>query len=303
MNETLIPETFYKDLLDNLTEGVYFVDRDRQITYWNHGAEMISGYQQDFVLGKRCMDNILVHINDQGKSLCHGDCPIVKTINGNCVQEAEVFLHHKDGHRVPVIVRTAPIRGKNGEIIGAVETFSDISKIVSERKRSSLLEDIAEKDDLTKIPNRYFLNMKLENFLNEFRDYKNGFGLLFIDIDNFKLLNDTFGHQVGDEVLIMVARTLASNLRSSDLIGRWGGEEFLGLFENADEQNLAVVAEKLRILVENSHTDINGRKVHATISIGGTIVRNNDTVESIVKRADALMYQCKSNGKNQVLIA
>ena len=67
MNEILIPGTFYKDLLDNLTEGVYFVDVERRITYWNRGAEMISGYQQAFVLGKRCMDNILVHINDQGE--------------------------------------------------------------------------------------------------------------------------------------------------------------------------------------------------------------------------------------------
>ena len=95
-----------------------------------------------------------------------------------------------------------------------------------------MLAEIAIKDDLTRIPNRYDLKMKLESSLSEFHAYKNNFGLLFIDIDHFKQLNDTYGHHAGDEVLRVVSKTLTSNLRSSDLIGRWGGEEFLGLFVN-----------------------------------------------------------------------
>ncbi len=149
----LIPDTFYKDLLDNLSDGVYFVNLQRQITYWNGGAEKITGYNKTNVLGKRCMDNILVHVNGEGVSLCKDLCPIVKTMQENCQQEAEVYLHHKDGYRVPALIRTSPIYGADGTIVGAVESFSDVSKMVMERRRSDALETKVYTDILTGIPN------------------------------------------------------------------------------------------------------------------------------------------------------
>jgi diguanylate cyclase (GGDEF)-like protein/PAS domain S-box-containing protein len=299
----LIPDTFYKDLLDNLSDGVYFVNLQRQITYWNGGAEKITGYKKTNVIGKRCMDNILVHVNGEGISLCKEQCPIVKTMQDNCQQEAEVYLHHKDGYRVPVLIRTSPIYGADGSIVGAVESFSDVSKMVMERKRSDALETKAYTDTLTGIPNRQFTDMKLKNCLSEFFEFKTGFGLLFIDIDNFKKINDSYGHIVGDEVLRMVANTLSQNLRSTDLIGRWGGEEFVGIISDSNLHRLAIIADKLRILVENSHLNYEGNEIGVTISIGGTLVRASDTDDTIIHRADQLMYQCKLKGKNKVLVS
>jgi diguanylate cyclase (GGDEF)-like protein/PAS domain S-box-containing protein len=299
----LIPDTFYKDLLDNLSDGVYFVNLQRQITYWNGGAEKITGYNKTNVIGKRCMDNILVHVNGEGVSLCKDQCPIVKTMQENIQQEAEVYLHHKDGFRVPVLIRTSPIYGPDGNVVGAVESFSDVSKMVMERRRSDALETKVYTDTLTGIPNRHFTDMKLKNCLAEFSEFKTGFGLIFFDIDNFKKINDSYGHIVGDDVLKMIAHTLNQNLRSSDLIGRWGGEEFVGIILDTDLHHLALISEKLRILVENSHFNYEGNEIGVTISIGGTLARSSDTDDTIIRRADQLMYQCKLKGRNKVLVS
>lgn len=297
------PEKFYKDLLDNLYDGIYFVDLERQITYWNHGAERIAGYSADEVIGNRCMDNLLMHVDPNGETLCNTACPITKTIENNNCQEAEVFLHHKNGQRVPVIVRTSPILGTDGKVIGAVETFSDNSKMVLEREQINVLKDEVTKDALTGISNRKYMNMILKNSFNEFNEFGFKFGLLFIDIDNFKLVNDQFGHNTGDEILMMVAHTLDQNIRTSDYISRWGGEEFVGIIFNIDLYGLSLIAEKLRMLVEESHLSINDDNVGVTVSIGGALVRPGETMESIIDRADRLMFQCKSKGRNRILVS
>ena len=115
---------FYKDLVDNLYDGVYFMDLDRNITYWNKGAERITGYKSEGVVGRSCRDNLLTHVTAEGVQLCLSHCPMAACMKDGEVQEANVFLHHADGQRVPVVVRAAPLRDAQGNIIGAVETFS-----------------------------------------------------------------------------------------------------------------------------------------------------------------------------------
>ncbi len=132
---------FYKDLLDNLYDGVYFVDNKRMITYWNNAAERITGFSKEQVVGSYCADNLLNHVNDAGLCLCEGECPLKKTIEDGSVQQNEVFLHHKNGHLVPVLIRTSPIRSAEGSIIGAVEVFADNSNMVNVRSKVDELEN------------------------------------------------------------------------------------------------------------------------------------------------------------------
>ena len=115
----------HRRILDEIQDGVYFLDTDRRITYWNRGAERITGFKSDEVLGRCCSDNILMHVDHAGLQLCKGHCPAARTIADGSFQEDEVFLHHKQGHRVPVRVRTSPVRDEAGGIIGAVEIFND----------------------------------------------------------------------------------------------------------------------------------------------------------------------------------
>jgi diguanylate cyclase (GGDEF)-like protein/PAS domain S-box-containing protein len=290
----------YKAIIDNIDEGVYFVDRDRKILYWNKGAERISGFTSEQVQGRFCHDNILNHVTENGTQLCLHGCPLHATIADGNPRQAEVFLHHSSGHLVPILVRTSPLRDDNGDIIGAVETFSDNSKLMTIRHQLRRLEDIALQDHLTGIGNRRFMERRLQTALLEYKQQDTPFGVLFMDIDNFKKINDTYGHKTGDQVLIMVANTLHSYLRSDDSVARWGGEEFLAILPGLDEDGLKSVAEKLIVLVANSILRLKERNLSVTISIGMTFAQLDDTIQSIVERADTNMYKSKRAGRNRV---
>jgi diguanylate cyclase (GGDEF)-like protein len=124
-----------------------------------------------------------------------------------------------------------------------------------------------------------------------------------MDVDHFKQVNDTHGHATGDDVLRMVANTVQYALRATDTLGRWGGEEFVAiLYELQSEDNLQDIAEKVRTLVEVSRLDFNGQGVTVTISIGGTLILPSDTPETLIQRADELMYRSKQVGRNRLTI-
>lgn len=296
-------QDFYKDIIDNLYDGVYFVDRDRVITYWNKGAERITGYSASQTLGRACRDNLLNHVTANGMQLCLNNCPLAAAMEDGNVREAEVFLHHADGHRVPVVIRASAIRNRRGEIIGAVESFSNNSSVIDTRSKLRALRREVTTDALTGVGNRKLLERRLSAVVAEYQNSLSAVGLLFIDVDQFKLVNDTFGHSSGDKVLRMVARTLRFALRSTDTVGRWGGEEFLVILEDMDDQEaLKAAAEKVRTLVECSRLDLKENRLAVTISIGGTLLQSGDTPEQFVQRADDLMYQSKQSGRNRVTI-
>lgn len=296
-------DDFYRSLLDNLYDGIYFVDCQRKIIYWNKGAERITGFRADEVQGNHCWNNILRHINDQGVALCHTICPLAATILDGQTREASVYLHHKDGHRVPILVRTAPLYDAHRHIIGAIEIFSDNTAQSMITERVNELEKLALLDPLTQLANRRYIEMNLHSRLEELRRYHWPFGVLFLDVDHFKSINDTYGHMVGDEILRMLARTFTANMRASDIFGRWGGEEFVAIVRNVDHEQLYSFAERLRILVAESYLIEESAVIQATISIGGTLARTDDTVESLLQRADQLMYQSKTAGRNRVTLA
>ena len=291
-------DRFFKNLIENLFEGIYFVDRDRHITYWNKSAERISGYSSGHIMGKVCSDNILNHVDDQGKHLCHDGCPLAATIQDGELRRVEVYLQHKNGHRVPVVVHTAPILDDEGNVVGAVESFTDNKDLFLSRKKIQSLTKELEFDRLTGVGSRRSTSLRIRSALSELQSTPGQTGLIFIDIDHFKNINDTYGHEIGDQVLASVAQTMRNSLRSSDFLGRWGGEEFITLIYDTDPFQLKTVAEKLRTLVKNSSIPINECTVHITVSGGATIFRNEDTSKSILERADQLLYQSKTNGRN-----
>jgi len=294
-----IERDFYKSLLDNLYDGVYFVDTERRITYWNLGAERLTGYDTEEVVGRFCRENILEHVDENGTRLCESSlCPAAKTLRDGQPREEEVYLHHKKGHRLPVAIRVAPIMSPDGKIVGAVEVFSDNTPRVISKQTIGELQRIALLDPLTEVGNRRYAEMNLKFRLAEQDRYGWPFGILFIDIDDFKDVNDRFGHEVGDDVLRMTARTLAGSLRSFDLVSRWGGEEFLAIVVNVDSGSLFAVAEKLRKMVEQSKIAYDSENIGVTVSIGGTLALKSDSVDTIVKRADELMYRSKAEGRN-----
>ena len=294
---------FYKEIIDNLYDGVYFVNRDRVITYWNKGAERITGYSAGQTIGRACRDNMLNHVTANGVELCLNNCPLAAVMEDGNPREAEVFVHHSDGHRVPIIVRATALRDEEGNIIGAIESFSNNKSVINAQRKLREMRHIALTDPLTGAGNRQLVEGRLRAVIAECQHTKGSAGLLFMDVDNFKRINDIYGHRSGDRVLRMVADTLSYAIRSTDTIGRWGGEEFIAILNNVDDEDaLRNIAEKARILVELSRLDINDQNLTVTVSIGATRLRPDDTPESLVDRADGLMYQSKKAGRNFVTI-
>ncbi|MBW2456595.1 MAG: diguanylate cyclase [Deltaproteobacteria bacterium] len=285
-------------MLDNLYDGAYLVDADDVIVYWNAAAEQITGFDAAEVVGRSCSDGILAHVDDSGGCMCGSHCPRRSALHTGLTTEAATFLRHKDGQRVPVSMRAVPLNARQPRAGGTLAIFrADPTRGMAAELDE--LRSLALLDPLTKLPNRRFCEKVLASRLEEMRRYYSPFGVLFFDVDDFKQINDTYGHEVGDRVLQMVARTLSNNCRLFDIVGRWGGEEFIAVIVNVGERQLAVAAEKFRALIESASLPLGGRRVGVTVSVGGAVSDMDDTPARLLRRADERMYTSKAAGKNR----
>ena len=294
--------SFYRELLDRLDDCVYFVDRDRRLLFWNKAAEELTGFARSDVVGRRCPDNILCHADVNGRVLCSDSCPLEHVMATGKSDEVDVFLHHKDGHRMPVRVKSFPILDKQGRAVGAVEVFNDRTARIEQAERIKELERMALVDQLTRLPNRRHFDEHLGHRLAEWQRHGRPFGVLMMDVDLFKQVNDECGHLLGDAILKLVARTLQANCRNFDIVARWGGEEFGAIISHVNAPQLVLVAEKFRAMVAASDLRLPGQDFGITISVGATTAQANDTVMTLLKRADHALYQAKHEGRNRVCV-
>ncbi len=287
------------DLLNDLYEGVYFVDKDRGITFWNQGAERITGFSAQEMLGRFCYDNLLNHVDAQGTQLCMDGCPLHETLHDGVPRQAQVYLHHKNGQRVRVDVKIRPLF-IDGEVIGATEVFS--SAELSDCSEISLqeMERLALFDQLTQLPNRRYIDTFVDNQLRDFQSLGIPFGVLMLDLDFFKDINDTYGHSAGDAVLKMVASTFQSAMRKNDFIGRWGGEEFVAVLRGVTHLELRMIAEKVCRIVAQSGLTRGKDCLRVTVSIGATMAQTTDNGYTLIQRADKALYTSKHEGRNRV---
>lgn len=292
-------EKLYLEIINNLCDGVYFVNKERRISFWNKAAEDITGYKKEEIVGKCCQDNLLNHIDKDGRPLCVLGCPLFATIVDGRQRRDEVLLRHKEGYRIPVMVNIFPIV-EDGETVGAIEVFTQNSPTVYEDDLIERLSDMAMNDRLTGLANRTKIESYLDYKFREMQRFQTKFCVVFLDIDNFGKFNNTYGHDAGDDVLKSVATSIKRSMRKNDMFGRWGGEEFIGVFEIKNNYEATLIAEKIRVLVSKSEVSHKGEALSVTASLGVTVVRDDDTIEDIVKRADELMYQSKQRGKNCV---
>jgi diguanylate cyclase (GGDEF)-like protein len=184
--------------------------------------------------------------------------------------------------------RTREIHIRNEELL---------KEIVIRKKVEEELQQLAITDPLTGIYNRRMFHQLLEGEIERDRRYRSGLGLILCDLDHFKIINDNFGHDVGDKVLQVFAANTRKHLRDSDILARWGGEEFIILIPQTNLEKTLVIAEKLQ-----SETEIITLPPVGcfTCSFGVTFFCDDDTVESFIKRADDALYLAKRNGRNRV---
>lgn len=285
---------FYRTILNHLKEGVYFVDANRVITFWNEGAEKITGYKESDVLHKPCHWNLLTHTDVNGVNLCQGRCPVAKTLADGIVREEALFIQHKEGYRIPVEARILPMRSMSRQIVGAVQIFSDLTPNSEHGKKMKALATLAYFDLVTGLPNRRYIENRIGVMLTEYTKNLSPFGLLLINVVGFKTLNDKYGPQVGDQVLRSVARNIAAGVGPDDIVSRWDGTRFLVISPNTKKTLLLLLAEKLRVITLRAANLEGSEDVSLKVSMSGTINRLDDSTVSLQQRLANLIQQSES---------
>ncbi|MCB2175402.1 MAG: diguanylate cyclase [Actinomycetales bacterium] len=288
-------------VLDAIGDGVYVVDPRRHITYWNSGAERLTGYTPAEAVGRWCGDGMLNHVDEVGESICGTRCPLQETMNDGERRECRVYLHHKDGYVVPVRVAATPVRDAAGTITGAVEVFVDDTEQRQARRQADQLATLALTDHLSGLGNRAYLDRVLEERLRAARGAGGTFGVLFVDVDHFKRVNDEHGHAVGDRLIRVLGTTLARNVRPGDQVARYGGEEFVVVANATGVADLVTLAERLRMLIRQSGVSVPEGRVGVTVSVGVAMAAAGDTAAMVLDRADRRLLAAKRAGRDRTV--
>jgi diguanylate cyclase (GGDEF)-like protein/PAS domain S-box-containing protein len=289
-------------MMDTISEGMYGVDTGGNCTFVNAAFLQILGFELDEVLGKH-IHTLIHHSHADGKPYPSTDCIMYQAykINQSVHSDKEVFWS-KDGTAVPVEYWSHPIT-ENDKVIGAVATFLDISE---RKEKEQRIHQLAFYDALTKLPNRRLLMERaLQALAVSARSGRYG-ALMLLDLDNFKKLNDTKGHDIGDLLLCEVAKRLNKEMREGDTVARLGGDEFVvvleGLGSVLDEaaNQAETVAEKIRNALSEPY-QLNENRHQTSPSIGVVMFRGHqENIESLFKYADISMYQAKQAGRNTI---
>lgn len=287
----------YQVVINNLSDGIYLVDKDRDILVWNDTAEKITGYTQEDMLHQGGGVSVLDHIDRTGAPLAGHSCPIQATMRDGRQRINELYLRHKRGYRVPILLRTVPILEQD-EIVAVMCVFADNSIHVQQNDLVSSLTKLVMTDQLTGLSNKRHTETMLDTRLEDFRRYGVKFSVLFINLDDFASCNANYGYEIGNRMLIELAENFRREIRDSDFVGRWAGEEFVGIFETKSSEHLKVVTEKVRALVEQTRMEYKARTVNLTASIGATMACSGDNSKQLLERAISLMHVSKISGKN-----
>lgn len=278
---------------EHTAEGILITDARLQVLEVNQGFIQITGYERDEILGR---DPEFLKAGRRDDEKFYSE--IARIIRSKGQWAGEVWSRCKSGEIIPIWLSVSVVKDEDEEIINYIAVFNDITQ----RKESEQqLNYLSNHDALTGLPNRNLLHERIKNALNRAKRSPKfpQIAILFIDIDRFKVINDTLGHGIGDLLLQEVAKRLVACLRNTDTIARQGGDEFVVLLEQfTDAQKLDVVARKVMDSLAKP-LNLPNQEVHITVSIGISVSPDDGSdLHSLMKNADAAMYLAKEQGKN-----
>jgi len=282
-----------KDFRQSYHFSVYFVDSNGKVVIAENGINKIQGLDDIPELA----DQLSEVIGNGSKVFDYTQSGEVYLLNRKYITELDLYLivEAKVNNFTKAAKETFYLNILISSFITLLISFIIILYV---RKIHLKLDNLARNDELTTLPNRRCFHEKLGQLLLLKERNNNDLSILFIDIDDFKGVNDTKGHDVGDKVLKALAIILSSNVRNSDFVARWGGEEFVILLIDSDINQAQVTAEQLRLKVANSDSLSHIAQRDITISLGLTTVNYDDNIDTIIKRADLALYKAKFSGKN-----
>jgi diguanylate cyclase (GGDEF)-like protein/PAS domain S-box-containing protein len=281
--------------LNAIGDAVVSADFSGRVIFTNIVAEQMSGWMQNAASGRTIDDVFVLTDAATGNRI---PCPTMRAIIENQIVsiEAQTILRRRDGTAIAIEGSASPIHDKNGGVVGAVMVVHDVT---AARDLSAKLERLALHDSLTDLPNRSLFTDRMNRALARASRAGTSVVLLFIDLDEFKSVNDTLGHALGDRLLQSVADRLRSCVRQADTVSRYGGDEFLVLMPDVPpSQDVAICAAKVFRSLQAAHS-VGDYDLHATASIGmASFPRDASDGKGLLKCADRAMYTAKSRGGN-----
>jgi len=290
----------YQTLLDNLYEGVYYVDRDRKIKFWSKGAEIITGYKSTEILGKQCSDKFLSHTSLEGVSFCRSSCLMRNTIATGSYNKAEAYLRHKDGHDVRVSLRISPMFDSKGKVVGATHIFTNNELYLSSRPDEIKRNLVLYYDDLTKLPSRYNTELILKTKIEEFRRYHWHFATYLIEIDDFEKLRKSYSKDEVNGFTVQFSDLIKKDIRPFDIVGRWAENQFLVIMVNVDKKAMLMLGERMRKLIEETPFKVNETTDNLTLSQGCALIGENISNDVLITKLENLLGSSISAGGNQL---
>jgi diguanylate cyclase (GGDEF)-like protein/PAS domain S-box-containing protein len=295
-------QELYRMVLDSLPVAVCAVDREGKVILWNDGAERVTGYLRQDVLGRMCTEAFLEHADTESNPLAGNALPLLETMrDGKCLT-VQASLRKKTGQSVGVHVRTVPLRGDDGRMHGAAELFEEMIARAPTDRRHNKLAVAGCVDQLTGILNHSMILARLREALSLHKVYPVPFCALCISIDGVAKIRERFGQAAVDATLHVVAQALESALRPTDYLGRWLEQEFLAILTECNESDVGKVGDRLRKMAQRSHVNWWGDTWGVTISIGATPVQDMDTAGAMVSRAEEGMRKSSDASGNQIVV-
>jgi diguanylate cyclase (GGDEF)-like protein/PAS domain S-box-containing protein len=299
ITERVQSERFNRQLMSSLGEGVFGIDPVGRLILINQAALDLLGYSnEEDLLGLNAHELMHAWYPD-GRPYPKDDCPINHVLQTEKPLNAwrDTFFR-ADGKPLSVETYATIIQGFFNETNGVVVVFREITQQLAIEKE---LEEAAHHDRLTGAFNRHFFDRLVEKECARSARLSKPLALLILDIDHFKLINDEHGHLAGDEVLKQLVNHISQRVRETDILTRWGGEEFALLLPETSLEGARELAESLRTSVEA--TELVEGLPKLTISLGGTRIRTDESAKASFRRADEALYKAKDSGRNQVFMA
>jgi diguanylate cyclase (GGDEF)-like protein/PAS domain S-box-containing protein len=301
MPELNDPE-IYQTVLDGLETGVYIVDRNRRIRFWNQGAEQITGYLRQDVVGRFMRDHLLTIGNDAKDLESDPEDPINLTFRDGKPSIRDASILHKDGYRVPILLRTNPIRNSHGAVVGATESFEKNRSASDWTRRQAGYADFGCLDEITGVASRSLMETLLRENLVTFAEHHIPFGILLVQIDHMDRFRASRGPGVVPTILRVIAQSVENCVRPTDLVGCWGENQFIAVLLECRESQVVLVGERVRRMISRSEIEWWGDKFSVTSPVGGAGCRAGDNVELLIARAVASLKESIEKGGNCVTV-
>ena len=279
-----------KIAFDSASEGIMITDDKLRVIAINKGFTEITGYSEDQVLGNTPK---ILHSGNHDDRFYKN---MWATLKKDDRWHGEVLNKRKSGETYYEWLTITAVKDNAGKVVNYVGVSADITEIKHSQNK---LNELVNHDPLTGLPNRRLLNELLEHSIKRAERDHHKIALLFIDLDRFKAVNDSLGHQVGDQLLLQAAKRISVSMRDSDVVARLGGDEFVVMMDVISNPSDAAIVAKKIIHALQIEFNIDGNEIYISASIGIAVFpKDSENVEGLIKAADIAMYQVKNKGKN-----